>query len=487
MSTSNADRSYDSDRSYDGNRSYDTIVIGAGQAGPGLAASCASRGERVALIEAAHFGGTCLNSGCRPTKALRASARAAHVARTSEALGVRVSDIEVDFTAVIARKDALINGWRDGYETSWGARRDLDYLRGHARFAPPSASDTQAFNRRFSVNVTTDAESVETLGADRVILNVGARSITPQIPGIETIDVLNHDTVMNLRDLPEHLIVLGASYIGLELGQIFRRFGSRVTVIEKSARIVSREDPDISAALHEALLQEAIDIRTSATVTDISRQGAAVAVGLDDGSRIIGSHVLAAAGRVPNSDHLDVQHVGLELDPRGYIVTDGHFATNVDGIYAVGDVNGRGAFTHTSYQDYEILADHLAGGDRSVDGRVMTYALFTDPPLGRCGMSETEARASGRQLKIASFPMAKLTRAALDGETYGLIKIIIDAVTDELLGAACLGVEGDEIVQVISALMHVGAPASALASWLPVHPTVAEFFPTIAASAHAVS
>jgi pyruvate/2-oxoglutarate dehydrogenase complex dihydrolipoamide dehydrogenase (E3) component len=479
-------------------RSYDTVVIGAGQAGPGLAASCAHRGERVALVEAVHFGGTCLNSGCRPTKALRASARAAHIARSSQALGVRITSVEVDFAAVMARKDALIDAWRDGYEASWAARTDLDYIRGHARFMPSIADNTASPARRFTIKVeATDAPDApdEVLAADRIIVNVGARSILPAIDGIETVDVLDHNSVLHLRELPEHLIVLGGSYIGLELGQIFRRFGSRVTVIEKSARIVSREDPDISAALHDSLAREDIDIRTSATVVRMRRRQAVskvevvsgVEVELDDSSRIVGSHVLAAAGRVPNSDRLDTQNIGLTLDSRGYIVTDAHFLTNVPGVYAVGDVNGRGAFTHTSYQDYEILADHLGGGPRSVDGRVMTYALFTDPPLGRCGMSETEARASGRPIKIATFPMTKLTRAALDGETAGLIKIIIDATTDEMLGAACLGLEGDEIIQVISALMHVGAPASALSTWLPVHPTVAEFFPTIVASARRAS
>jgi pyruvate/2-oxoglutarate dehydrogenase complex dihydrolipoamide dehydrogenase (E3) component len=469
-------------------RSYDTVVIGAGQAGPGLAASCAHRGERVALVEAVHFGGTCLNSGCRPTKALRASARAAYVARNSHALGVRVSGVEVDFAAVIARKDTLISGWRDGYEASWAERTDLDYIRGHARFmAPPTGSST-APERRFAIRVTSDDDTDHVLVADRIIVNVGARSILPSIDGIDAVSVLDHNTVMHLRELPEHLVVLGGSYIGLELGQIFRRFGSRVTVIEKSARIASREDADISAALHESLLHEEIDIKTSAAVVRMRpSDGGAIALDLDDGTCIVGSHVLAAAGRVPNSDQLDVEKIGLALDARGFIVTDGHFLTNVPGVYAVGDVNGRGAFTHTSYQDYEILADHLAGGSRSVDGRVPTYAVFTDPPLGRCGMSETEARASGRPIRIATFPMAKLTRAVLDGETAGLIKIIVDASNDEILGAACLGIEGDEIVQIISALMHVGAPASALATWLPVHPTVAEFFPTIVASARTIS
>jgi pyruvate/2-oxoglutarate dehydrogenase complex dihydrolipoamide dehydrogenase (E3) component len=295
-----------------------------------------------------------------------------------------------------------------------------------------------------------------------------------------------------LRELPSHLIVIGGSYIGLELGQIWARFGSRVTILEHGDHLISREDHDVSDAVATMLRDEGLDVRTGAAVASVegdsvgdgAGHGSAGAtdrltVTLDGGERIGGSHLLIAAGRVPNSEDLGLEAVGVKTDDRGYISTDEHFLTSAPGIYAVGDVNGRGAFTHTSYQDHEILADHLAGGGRSVEGRIATYALFTDPPLGRVGLTESQARNAGLNLNVVAYPMESVTRAALDGVTPGLIKMVVDADADRLVGAATFGLHGDEVIQALSLLMHVDAPASALATWLPIHPTVAEFLPTI--------
>jgi pyruvate/2-oxoglutarate dehydrogenase complex dihydrolipoamide dehydrogenase (E3) component len=448
----------------------DTIIIGAGQAGPGLASTLDGRGERVALVQEGPFGGTCLNDGCRPTKALRASARAAHVARTSVRLGVHVDDVRVDLAAAVARKDDLISGWRNSYTDHFTHHDTIAYLVGRARLVgtgPDGLHRVRVADR--------------TIAAPRVVLNTGARSVPPSIAGLDGIDWYDHHRILDLTTVPDHLVVIGGSYIGLELGQIYARFGAKVTVLEHADRIIGREDPEISRAIGELLADEGITIRTSVTVTAVDREGTGAAISLDDDERLVASHVLIAAGRVPNSDDLGLETVGVTTDARGYIVTDDHFATDVDGIYALGDVNGRGAFTHTSYQDYEILADHLAGGERSVAHRTTTYALFTDPPLGRVGLTEEQVREAGIDYSVASYPMARLTRAALDGETAGLIKLLVDNSTGEFVGAAALGLHGDEIVQTVSALMHAGVPASIFDTWLPIHPTVAEFFPTIVA------
>src|SRR5262245_17512539 len=446
---------------------FDAVVIGAGQAGPGIAYHLVSTGRKVAVVEADKVGGTCLNRGCRPTKALRASARVAHLARTAGRHGVRTGEVTVDFAAVMARKDALIDGWVISEAESLGHTDGLTLLYGEARFVGRSESV-------FELDVAG-----RSLRALEVFLNVGARATKPPIPGLDDVAWLDNDSILHLRQLPTHLVILGGSYIGLELGQLFGRFGSAVTVIEHGPAIAGREDPEISAEITRFLSAEGIEMRTSTTVERVEATAGGVRLHLTDGGTIDGSHLLVAVGRTPNTDRLDLDRIGLATDDRGFVRTDGVFRTAVDGVWALGDINGRGAFTHTSYQDYEILADHLDGGNRTADGRIPTYAMFTDPPLGRVGMNDHAARESGRQVSKATFPMSEVTRAELEAETDGLINILVDTESDRFLGASVLGITCDEIVQIISALMHADAPCHVLAQMLPIHPTVAEFYPTI--------
>ncbi|MGD9996467.1 MAG: mercuric reductase [Ilumatobacteraceae bacterium] len=447
--------------------SFDAIVIGAGQAGPGVAYHLVSTGKSVALIEADKVGGTCLNRGCRPTKALRASARVAHLARTASRHGVRTGDVTVDFAAVMARKDELIDGWVHGQAESLGHTDGLTLVYGEAHF---TGRDGDTFE------VAVEDRIVR---APQVFLNVGTRATVPPFPGLQDVAWLDNDRVLHLDELPEHLVIIGGSYIGLELGQLFRRFGSAVTVIEAGPRVAGREDPEISAEIARFLTAEGLAIRTTTKVERVEPTGGGLRVHTAGGAPIDGSHLLVAIGRTPNTDRLDLHRIGLATDGRGYIHTDGVFRTDVDGVWALGDINARGAFTHTSYQDYEILVDHLSGGSRTADTRIPTYAMFTDPPLGRVGMTDAEAKASGRRVSKATFPMSSVTRAALDGETDGLINILVDDDTRQFLGASVLGITGDEIVQIVSALMHAGATCDVLATMLPIHPTVAEFYPTI--------
>jgi len=456
----------------EGMESFDAVVIGAGQAGPGVARHLAGQGRRVALVEADRVGGTCLNRGCRPTKAMRASARVAHVARTAAPFGVRAGPVAVDFAAVVARKDAMIDGWVDQHAEGLAATDGIDLIYGAARF-------TGRTDAGFGL-VVGDRQ----LTAADVFLNVGTRAAVPPIPGLDEVEFLDNDRILHLDQLPEHLVVLGGSYIGLEFGQMFARFGSRVTIIERGPQLAGREDPEIAAEINRFLTVEGLDVRTRTNVERVEATDDGVRVHVDRGEAIDGSHVLVALGRTPNTDRLGLDTIGLTTDDRGYLATDGVFRTEVDGVWALGDINGRGAFTHTSYQDYEILVDHLSGGHRSADDRIPTYAMFTDPPLGRVGMSEREAAAAGHRVRVASYPMNQLTRAVLDGETDGLIKLVVDADTDRFLGAATLGLAGDEIVQIVSALMHANATYHVLAEMLPIHPTVAEFFPTILGQLH---
>ncbi len=446
---------------------FDAIVIGAGQAGPGIGRHLAAAGKEVALVEMDKVGGTCLNRGCRPTKALRASARVAHLSRTAARFGVCTGDVTVDFAKVMARKDALIDGWVEGQAEVLGHTQGLSLVYGEARFT--GRGDT-------SFNVAVGDLD---MSAPEVFLNVGTRAAKPPIPGLDDVDWLDNDRVLHLDVLPAHLVILGGSYIGLELGQLFARFGSAVTIIEQGDRIASREDREISDEIARIVSAEGVTLCMSSTVERIEPTDSGVRVHLVGQGPIDGSHLLVAIGRTPNTDTLDLDRIGLETDERGYVHTDGVFRTAVAGIWALGDINARGAFTHTSYQDYEILVDHLQGGDRTADARIPTYAMFTDPPLGRVGMSDREAAASGRRIMKATMPMSRVTRAVLDGETGGLINLLVDADTERFVGASVLGSAGDEIVQIVSALMHADAPFHVLAEMLPIHPTVAEFYPTI--------
>ncbi|HWL43624.1 MAG TPA: mercuric reductase [Ilumatobacter sp.] len=451
---------------------YDAIVIGAGQAGPGVARHLVGQGRRVAVVEADKVGGTCLNRGCRPTKAMRASARVAHVARTAAPFGVHTGEVTVDFAEVVARKDAMIDEWLESSTESLADTDGLDLIYGEASFTGRTAD-----------GFTVWVGDREVMARD-VFLNVGTRATVPPIPGLDAVPFLDNDRILHLDQLPEHLVILGGSYIGLEFGQMFRRFGSRVTVIERGPQVAGREDTDIAAEIATFLTKEGLDLRTGTSVERVESHDGGVRVHLAGGERVDGSHLLVAIGRTPNTDRLGLDQIGLTPDERGYLATDGVFRTAVDSVWALGDINGRGAFTHTSYQDYEILVDHLDGGTRRADTRIPTYAMFTDPPLGRVGMSEREAVESGRRVRVATFPMEQLTRAVLDGETDGVIKLLVDADTERFLGAATLGLAGDEIVQIVSALMHADAPWRVLAEMLPIHPTVAEFFPTILAGLH---
>ncbi len=446
---------------------FDAIVIGAGQAGPSIARHLVTDSKRVAVVEQDKVGGTCLNRGCRPTKAMRASARVAHVARTAGDHGVSTGEVVVDFAAVVARKDRLIDGWVESSTKSLEDTDGLSLVHGQARFTG-TGDDGHVV-----------AVGDRLLAAPHVFLNVGTRATEPPIPGLADVAWLDNDRILHLDALPEHLVIVGGSYIALELGQMFRRFGSAVTILERGQHIAGREDDDIAAEITRFLDAEGVTIHTAVAVDRVEATGAGVRVHTDAAGAIDGSHLLLAVGRTPNTDLLDLGAVGLVADEHGIIATDGTFRTAVEGIWAVGDINGRGAFTHTSYQDYEILVDSLAGGRRTADDRIPTYAMFTDPPLGRVGMTEGEARQSGRRVLMATFPMSEHTRAILDGETAGIIKLLVDADNDRFLGAATLGIAGDEIVQVVSALMHAGAPCRVLAEMLPIHPTVAEFFPTI--------
>jgi pyruvate/2-oxoglutarate dehydrogenase complex dihydrolipoamide dehydrogenase (E3) component len=442
---------------------FDAIVIGGGQAGPSLAGRLTGAGMKVALVERHLLGGTCVNTGCMPTKTLVASAYAAHLARRAD-LGVEAAGVAVNFATVKARADAVSAGGRDNI-TGWlEAMEGLALIRGHARFEGPD-------------RIRVDEQS---LTAPRIFLNVGGRAFTPPLPGVDSVPWLNNSSLLALEALPEHLLVVGGSYVGLEFAQIFRRLGAEVTIVERNARLISREDHEISEAIREIFEAEGIAVRTSA---ECIRLLPGPAIGLDcaDGPpEAEGSHILLAVGRRPNTDDLGLEAAGIATDKRGYIQVDDRLATNVPGIWALGECNGRGAFTHTAYNDFEILAANLLdGGDRKLSDRIPAYALYTDPPLGRVGMTEAEARATGRPLLVSSRPMTKVGRAVEKGETQGLMKAVADAETNQILGAAILGTGGDEAIHGIIDMMHAKQPWPVLQQAVPIHPTVSELIPTL--------
>jgi pyruvate/2-oxoglutarate dehydrogenase complex dihydrolipoamide dehydrogenase (E3) component len=447
---------------------YDAIIIGTGQAGPSLAVRLASTGMKVAIIERKRFGGTCVNTGCIPTKTLVASARAAHVARHAAEYGLVISgSIAVDMKIVKERKDAVVRLSNEGLEKWLKNTENLTVYEGHARFE----------------DVHRVRVGDELLEADKIFINVGGRASTPPLRGLDQVSYLNNSTMMDVDFLPEHLIVIGGSYVGLEFAQMYRRFGSEVTIVEMGPRLIRREDEDISEAIKQILENEGINIRLGAECIALEKRGDKVAVNVDcvSGDKtVIGSHALLAVGRVPNTADLNLEKVGIELDEHGYIRVDDQLRTNVPSIYALGDCNGRGAFTHTSYNDYEIIAANLLDGDqRRVSDRITAYALYIDPPLGRAGMTETEVRKSGRKALIAKRPMARVGRAVEKGETQGFMKILVDAGTKEILGAALLGIECDEVIHSILDVMYAKAPYAVIQRAMHIHPTVTELIPTM--------
>ncbi|MBL8362569.1 MAG: FAD-containing oxidoreductase [Rubrivivax sp.] len=465
---------------------WDAIVIGAGQAGPFLAARLAAAGQRVALIEREHLGGTCVNDGCMPTKTLVASARAAHVARHAAHWGVRIDGaVRVDLKAVKARKDAVV-AQSVANLTQWlGSMPTLEVIAGHGRFTAPTV--VQVNDRR--------------LAAPRIFVNVGGRPLLPDWPGIDDVPVLTNTTLLELDELPEHLVIAGGSYIGLEFAQIYRRFGSRVTVLESAPRLIAREDPEISRAVRELLEAEGVTFHVGVSDVRVRRAAATGSeVELEFHTpagprRVSGTHLLAAVGRRPNTEDLGLEHAGLVTDARGAIPVDDELRTAVDGIWALGDVHGRGAFTHTSYHDHEIVAAKLLdgaarsasdGGEgrapsvaRSIRERIPAYALFVDPPLARIGASEVELRAAGRPFLKGTLPMARVGRARERGETVGAMKVLVEPDSQRILGAALLGIEADEVIHELLLAMHAGLTVQDLQRLVHIHPTVSEQLPTL--------
>lgn len=449
-------------------REFDAIIIGAGQAGPSLAGRLTSAGMTVAFVERKLFGGTCVNTGCTPTKTLVASAYAAHLARRAADYGVLLEGpVRVDMKKVKARADAVVAESRTGVERRLREMSGCTVIEGHARFEGP---------QRVRVGD-------ELLAAPRVFINVGGRASVPDMPGVHEVPFLNNRSILELDQLPEHLIVVGGSYVGLEFAQMFRRFGAEVTVIEKSPHLIGREDEEISKGIREILINEGINVRTSAECISLARheRGVEVGVNCEEGEPTsIGSHVLLAVGRRPNTDDLGLEAAGVETDARGYIKVDDGLATNVAGIWALGDCNGRGAFTHTAYNDFEIIAANLLDGEnRRVSERVLGYALYIDPPLGRAGITEREARAKGRPLLIGRRPMSRVSRAVEKGETQGLMKVVVDAETRRILGAAILGTGGDEAIHGVIDIMQADVTYDVLQRTMGIHPTVSELIPTI--------
>jgi len=447
---------------------FDAIVIGAGQAGPALANRLATSGMKVAFAERKLFGGTCVNTGCTPTKAMVASAYAAQLARRGSAYGVNIAGaITVDMKKVKARKDEIVRNSSSSLESWLRGNQNITVFHDHARFVGPK--EIAIGNSR--------------LTADKIFVNVGGRARIPDMPGIDQISYLTNSSMMDVDFLPRHLVIIGGSYIGLEFGQMYRRFGSEVTIVEMGPRLIGREDPDISAEVKKILENEGVHIRLNATCISFRKEGENIAAGVDcdKGDReVLGSHVLLAVGRVPNTEDLGLDKAGVKVDKHGYIEVDDQLRTNVPGIWAIGDCNGKGAFTHTSYNDYEIVAANLLDNDpRRVTDRIPTYGLFIDPPLGRAGMTEAEALATGRKLLIGQRPMTRVARALEKGETQGFMKVLVDADTKEILGAAVLGTGGDEAVHCVLDVMYAKKPYTVIQRAVHIHPTVSELIPTI--------
>jgi pyruvate/2-oxoglutarate dehydrogenase complex dihydrolipoamide dehydrogenase (E3) component len=453
---------------------FDAIVVGAGQAGPSLAARLAGAGRRVAMVERKLFGGTCVNTGCTPTKAMVASAHAAHLARRGSDFGVHTGPVTVDMRAVKARKDAIVLNSRSGVEKWLRGTSNCTVFTGTAVFESPN-----------SMRVGHSAGD-DVLEASQIFLNVGARPTVPQMPGTDAVHFLTSTTILDLEELPAHLVVVGGGYVGLEFAQMFRRFGSEVTVVDKNSRLAPQEDEDASRVVHEVFAAEGIHVRVNANCIHlephVDQRGSQVAVGVEcnEGEpHVLGSHVLLAVGRTPNTGDLNLAAAGVATDERGYIPVDDELRTNVPGIYAIGDCNRRGAFTHTSYNDYEIVAENLLdGASRRLSDRIPVHALYIDPPLAHVGMTEADVRSSGRPALVGMRPMTRISRALEKGETFGYIKVFVDAETKHILGATVFGTGGDEAIHCILTAMYARQPASLLTHSVHIHPTVAELIPT---------
>ena len=442
---------------------FDAIVIGAGQAGPALAARLGSEGLKTAIIERKLLGGTCVNVGCIPTKTLVGSARAIHMARRGAEYGFSSGDIKVDMKAVKARKDGVVKQSSEGLGSWIAGMKNVTLIRGQARFSAPRTLEVDG----------------KILQADKVFINVGGRATVPDIPGIKDVPCMTNSQMMELDKVPEHLIIVGGSYIGLEFAQMYRRFGAKVTVVEKFPKLLPREDDDVVAEIRAILEREGVEIFLGAEDLKVSNNGARINVSCA-GKSIEGSHLLLAVGRIPNTGDLGLKEAGIAADARGYITVDDQCRTSAEGVWCMGDANGKGAFTHTSWNDYEIVAANLFDNDpRKISDRIPCYALFIDPPLGRVGMNEAEAKKSGRKLLRGKMLMTRVGRAREMGETQGFMKVLVDADTKELLGAAILGLNGDEIVHSMLDVMYAKQPYTTIQRAVHIHPTVTELVPTL--------
>jgi len=448
---------------------YDAAIIGAGQAGGPLASALAGAGKKTVLIEREHVGGTCVNEGCTPTKTMVASARVAHLARRAADYGVWTGEVAVDLAVVRQRKRDMVERFREGSKRSIEQTEGLDFLCGEARFVGPK-----------ELAVRLDGGGERRVAADLVFVNVGARPSRPGLPGVEGVAVLDSTSIMELAETPEHLLVLGGGYVGLEFAQMFRRFGSRVTIVQRGPHLLSREDDDVADAVADILREDGIELllETSAVGVERAGDGVRLAVRGPEGERdLLGSHLLVAAGRTPNTDTLDLAAAGIATGKGGTIETNEKLETNVPGVYALGDVKGGPAFTHVSYDDYRIVRDNLLhGGSRTVGDRPVPYAVFTDPQLGRIGLSESQAREQGTAIRVATMGMDRVARALEIDEPRGFMKVVVDAATDRILGAAILGVEGGELMAMLQIAMMGDLPTAALREAVFAHPTLAEGF-----------
>src|SRR5579864_3853857 len=448
---------------------YDAIVIGSGQAGTPLARALAGAGRRTALVEREHVGGTCVNEGCTPTKTMVASARVAYLTRRGADYGVRTGAVSVDMVKVRERKRAIVDRFRGGSERGLAKLEHLDLIRGEARFTGPHA-----------VDVTLTGGGTRSLAADWIFINTGARPARPELPGLDGVPVLDSTSIMELDTVPEHLLVLGGGYIGIEFGQMFRRFGSRVSLVQRGRQLCAREDPDVAQAVEGILREDGIDILLGAEAHRVDRgpDGAIRLTVREHGGAeraLTGSHLLVAVGRTPNTDRLDLKTAGIETDRGGFIRVNDRLETNVKGVYCLGDAKGGPAFTHISYDDFRVVQRNLlGGGGASIANRLVPFCVFMDPELGRVGLTETEARRRGRPVRVFTMPMKSAARAIEMDETRGLMKAVVDAGSSQILGCAILGVMGGEVMTVVQAAMMGRLPYTALRDAAIAHPTVAE-------------